>query len=455
MVDEFDLPMDIIDRKVTKMKMISPSNREVDVGKTLSETEYIGMCRREVLDDYLRTRAKQHGAKVVNGLFMRMEQVRLPAPAPFLSPEHGHRPRLRRVARLGAPAVPLPTAQLPGPPAIAPACTCSVCRLRRAQARANLCPPPDSARCGRQPEADGPYTIHFNSYEDGGKVGKPESLQVDAVIGADGANSRVAKEIDAGEYDYAIAFQERIRIPEDKMEYYKDLAEMYVGDDVSPDFYGWVFPKYDHVAVGARPPSCQRCVRGARAPGLHCRADGWFALSLLSCHRCRHRDRHQQDRHQAVPAGHARPLKGAPRSAWSLAAGVPGLGPLVCSNPGCMHQVCTDGLQVKTEGGKIIRVEAHPIPEHPRPRRCKGRVTLVGDAAGYVTKCSGEGIYFAAKSGRMAAEAIAEGSQKGAPCALPCTGCRRCAGFLAQSARGWPRPSAGASAAQARAWSAS
>ncbi len=76
------------------------------------------------------------------------------------------------------------------------------------------------------------------------------ALQVDAVIGADGANSRVAKEIDAGEYDYAIAFQERIRIPDDKMDYYKDLAEMYVGDDVSPDFYGWVFPKYDHVAVG-------------------------------------------------------------------------------------------------------------------------------------------------------------------------------------------------------------
>ena len=37
--------------------------------------------------------------------------------------------------------------------------------------------------------------------------------------------------------------QERIRIPDNKMEYYKDLAEMYVGDDVSPDFYGWVFPK--------------------------------------------------------------------------------------------------------------------------------------------------------------------------------------------------------------------
>ena len=76
--------------------------------------------------------------------------------------------------------------------------------------------------------------------------------------------------------------------------------------------------------------------------------------------------------------------------------------------------MCGAALQVKTEGGKIIRVEAHPIPEHPRPRRAQGRVALVGDAAGYVTKCSGEGIYFAAKSGRMCAEAIVEASQNGA-----------------------------------------
>ena len=45
--------------------------------------------------------------------------------------------------------------------------------------------------------------------------------------------------------------------------------------------------------------------------------------------------------------------------------------------------------------------------------RLAGRVALVGDAAGYVTKCSGEGIYFAAKSGRMCAEAIVEGSENG------------------------------------------
>lgn len=31
-----------------------------------------------------------------------------------------------------------------------------------------------------------------------------------------------------------------------------------------------------------------------------------------------------------------------------------------------------------------------------------------GDAAGYVTKCAGEGIYFAAKSGRMAGQAVSK-----------------------------------------------
>ena len=45
---------------------------------------------------------------------------------------------------------------------------------------------------------EGEYTVHFNSYAEGGKVGKPDSIKVDVVIGADGANSRVAKEIDAG-----------------------------------------------------------------------------------------------------------------------------------------------------------------------------------------------------------------------------------------------------------------
>ena len=44
MVSEFDLPADIIDRRVRNMKMIPPSNREVDINLTNQE-EYIGMYR--------------------------------------------------------------------------------------------------------------------------------------------------------------------------------------------------------------------------------------------------------------------------------------------------------------------------------------------------------------------------------------------------------------------------
>uniref|UniRef100_M4CVA5 Geranylgeranyl diphosphate reductase, chloroplastic n=1 Tax=Brassica campestris TaxID=3711 RepID=M4CVA5_BRACM len=266
MVGEFNLPLDIIDRRVTKMKMISPSNIAVDIGRTLKEHEYIGMVRREVLDQCLRERAEKSGATVINGLFLKMDL-----------PENW----------------------------------------------------------------DTPYVLHYTEYDGKtGATGQKKTMEVDAVIGADGANSRVAKSIGAGDYDYAIAFQERIRIPDDKMTYYEDLAEMYVGDDVSPDFYGWVFPKCDHVAVGTGTVTHKGDIKK-------------FQLAT----RNRAKD--------------------------------------------------------KILGGKIIRVEAHPIPEHPRPRRLSKRVALVGDAAGYVTKCSGEGIYFAAKSGRMCAEAIVEGSQNG------------------------------------------
>jgi geranylgeranyl diphosphate/geranylgeranyl-bacteriochlorophyllide a reductase len=162
------------------------------------------------------------------------------------------------------------------------------------------------------------------------------------VIGADGANSRIAKEMDAGDYNFAIAFQERIRLPDKQMAYYEDLAEMYVGDDVSTDFYAWVFPKYDHVAVGTGTMQVHKADIKKLQAGIRARA---------------------------------------------------------------AHRL---------QGGEIIKVEAHPIPEHPRPRRVVGRIALVGDAAGYVTKSSGEGIYFAAKSGRMCAEMIVARSENGA-----------------------------------------
>ena len=261
MIGEFDIPETVVDRKVRKMNLISPSGVEVDIGDTLKPNEYIGMCRREIMDKYLRDRAIEYGAQPINGL---VTSVDIPA---------NHK------------------------------------------------------------QTEEPYTINYMEFTEGSSAGTPKTMDVDVIVGADGANSRVAKCMDAGLYNFAIAFQERIKISDDKMKFYEEMAEMYVGDDVSPDFYGWVFPKYDHVGVGTG---------------------------------------------------------------------------TVVNRPAIKQyqKAIRDRAGDKIAGGKIIKVEAHPIPEHYRPRRVQGRIALVGDAAGYVTKCSGEGIYFAAKSGRMAAEEI-------------------------------------------------
>ena len=260
MLEEFNIPHELIDRHVTRMRIFSPSNIAVDFGKTLKSGEFIAMLRREVLDSFLRSRAQSNGAELISGLVTNLEA-------------------------------------------------------------------PNSK--------DAPYIIHYTA-----NGSSRCTLAVDVVIGADGANSRVAKSINAGNYTCAIAFQERIKLPDDKMQYYENLAEMYVGNDVSPDFYAWVFPKCDHVAVGTG---------------------------------------------------------------------------TVCSKHGIKmyQQGIRERVKPKIKGGKVMKVEAHPIPEHPRPIRVRGRVALVGDAAGYVTKCSGEGIYFAATSGRMCGKAVVKASEGG------------------------------------------
>jgi geranylgeranyl diphosphate/geranylgeranyl-bacteriochlorophyllide a reductase len=48
------------------MNLISPTGAEVSIGDTLKPDEYIGMCRREVMDKFLRDRAIEYGAECVN-----------------------------------------------------------------------------------------------------------------------------------------------------------------------------------------------------------------------------------------------------------------------------------------------------------------------------------------------------------------------------------------------------
>jgi geranylgeranyl reductase len=89
---------------------------------------------------------------------------------------------------------------------------------------------------------------------------REEYLTCDALIGADGAGSSVAKSVGRPAVRHASAIQERLDLPADAMSYYENRAELYLGDDISPDFYGWIFPKGDHVAVGTgcRPEHANR-----------------------------------------------------------------------------------------------------------------------------------------------------------------------------------------------------
>ncbi len=59
------------------------------------------------------------------------------------------------------------------------------------------------------------------------------------------------------------------------------------------------------------------------------------------------------------------------------------------------------------DGGRLLLREAHALPMEPRKRMAFDRALLVGDAAGLVVHTSGEGIYWAMKSGELAAQTLA------------------------------------------------
>ena len=60
-------------------------------------------------------------------------------------------------------------------------------------------------------------------------------------------------------------------------------------------------------------------------------------------------------------------------------------------------------------GAKTIRKEGAPLPLYPAKKWDNGRdVILAGDAAGVVAPASGEGIYYALLTGRLAADACHE-----------------------------------------------
>jgi geranylgeranyl diphosphate/geranylgeranyl-bacteriochlorophyllide a reductase len=252
---EFDLPQSLISRKVHKTVVHSPTKRmtEIEVtGVQESSRDYVAMACREDLDPYVRQRAINNGAELIEGQLLDL-----------------------------------------------------------------------------QVEADGVVATYRDKQSKAKKV-----LHAEVVIGADGAYSTTAKALGLPRLPRCIAIQERIRLPEDKMAQWEDTAALYLGHDVSPDLYAWVFPKSDHVAVG--------CGAG---PG-----NTTEARRLLANLKQR--------------------------------------------------------IASELEGGEVFMEEAHALPIHPREHLAYERAMLIGDAAGLVVGTSGEGIYWAMKSGKMAAETL-------------------------------------------------
>jgi geranylgeranyl reductase len=171
-----------------------------------------------------------------------------------------------------------------------------------------------------------------------GDDGTPLTIRARAVIGADGAASAVARECipGAGRTRYVAAYHEIVRSPTAAAaaDFGPTRCDVWYQGEVSPDFYGWVFPHGATTSIGV----------------------------------------------------------GSARKGFSLRSATAEL----------RRRAGLDGVDT-------IRREGAPIPMKPLRRWDDGaRVLVAGDAAGVVAPASGEGIYYAMASARMAATAIDE-----------------------------------------------
>ncbi|PQM57049.1 MAG: geranylgeranyl diphosphate reductase [Rhodobacteraceae bacterium] len=80
---------------------------------------------------------------------------------------------------------------------------------------------------------------------------KEVTLETKLIIGADGARSDVARaEIPGGKtIPYVIAYHEIIEAPENGL-YDPDRCDVIYNGNISPDFYGWIFPHGKSASVG-------------------------------------------------------------------------------------------------------------------------------------------------------------------------------------------------------------
>jgi len=94
---------------------------------------------------------------------------------------------------------------------------------------------------------DGATLVHFRS------DGVQSSVRTRAVIGADGANSAVARQCVPGSdrVRFVFAYHEIVRSPHIKGEAFDGTrCDVYYQGKLSPDFYAWIFPHGDTTSIG-------------------------------------------------------------------------------------------------------------------------------------------------------------------------------------------------------------
>ena len=103
-------------------------------------------------------------------------------------------------------------------------------------------------------DADGVTVVRYRR-RDGQRPGEgsPEAVRARSVVGADGANSAVARQAmpDEPQPPFVFAYHEIVARPERPPAGYDgSRCEVWYQGHLSPDFYGWVFPHGDTLSIG-------------------------------------------------------------------------------------------------------------------------------------------------------------------------------------------------------------
>ena len=99
LIADFDIPDSQIVARVNTARMISPTQRQVDIP---IENGYVGMVDREHFDDFLRERAKKAGAHKYTGTFIRIEREEVGANVIYRDKISGNEIKLTTKLIIGA-----------------------------------------------------------------------------------------------------------------------------------------------------------------------------------------------------------------------------------------------------------------------------------------------------------------------------------------------------------------